>query len=174
MSSGQRLVPAGRVGRPHGNDGSFHVDRPQATLEPGTTVTVAGREARIERRAGTPERPLLRLSGVGDRDAAAALRGEKLLVAEADAPLGEGEWLAEDLVGCRIEGIGEVRRVVSGPSCDVLEVGEDGFLVPFLSDAIRSIDTAAGTIEVDRRFLGLAPPRPEPEAGPTAERRGAR
>ena len=157
MTAAGARVAAGRVGRPHGTDGSFYVDGASATLEPGTAVTIAGNEARVERRAGTAERPLIRLSGVADRDAAAALRGQALVVALADAPLGEGEWLAEQLVGLRVEGLGTVRRVVSGPSCDVLEVGEDGFLVPFVSDAIRSVDPATGAIEVDHGFLGLAP-----------------
>jgi ribosomal 30S subunit maturation factor RimM len=47
--------------------------------------------------------------------------------------------------------------VVSAPSCDVLEVGDDGVLVPFVSDAVRRVDPEAGVIEVDLRFLGLAP-----------------
>ena len=41
------------------------------------------------------------------------------------------------------------------PSCDVLEVGEDGVLIPFVSDAIERIDLAARVIEVDTAFLGL-------------------
>lgn len=151
----ERLVPVGRVGRPHGRDGSFYVDGASASIGEGGLLTVAGREARVVRRGGTEQRPLLRLEGVDDRDAAAALRGEALLVPEEAAPLEEGEWLAADLVGLRIEGLGEVTRVIAGPSCDLLEVGEAAELVPFVSDAIRGIDTEAGVIEVDRAFLGL-------------------
>ena len=44
---------------------------------------------------------------------------------------------------------------MAGPSCDVLEVGEGGVLVPFVSDAIRRVDAEAGVIEVDSEFLGL-------------------
>ena len=65
------------------------------------------------------------------------------------------EWLIAELVGCRIEGIGEVRRVLTLPSCDVLEVGEEGVLVPLISDAVLRVDVDARVIEVDRRFLGL-------------------
>jgi 16S rRNA processing protein RimM len=144
------LVSAGRVGRPHGRDGSFYVDRPHHELRLGTEVTIAGRSRRVERRAGSDQRPLVRLSGVGDRDAAAGLRGESLLVEEE---LGEDEWLASDLVGCRVAGLGEVRRVLDGPSCDVLEL-DDGTLVPLVSDAVRAVDPEAGTIEVDLEFLG--------------------
>lgn len=152
------MVPVGRVGRAHGRDGAFLVEAPGHALAEGTKLSVAGHSAVVERRAGTDERPLVRLSAVRGREAAAALRGEALLAAEADAPLADGEWLAEDLVGCRIEGLGEVRRVIPGPSCDVLEVGDDGILIPFIAAAIRSIDPQARSIELDRRFLALGEP----------------
>ena len=146
------------MGRPHGLDGSFHVAAPGHALAEGTVLTIAGDEVVVERRAGTAERPLVRVSGTGDRDAAAALRGESMLVAESEPQLADGEWLAADLIGCRIEGLGEVRRVVAAPSCDVLEVGEEGVLIPFITLAIRSIDPIARSIEVDRGFLALDPP----------------
>ena len=147
-------VTAGRVGRAHGLDGSFYVDGPAEPLEPGVEVSVAGRTARVERRAGTDARPIVRLSGVEHRPAAEALKGERILVAGGD--LAEGEYLSADLVGCAVPGLGEVRRVVRGPSCDVLEVGEEGVLVPFVSDAVTRVDTVARVIEVDTAFLGLA------------------
>jgi 16S rRNA processing protein RimM len=150
----ERVITAGRVGRPHGLDGSFAVIEPGHELARGTKVTVAGRSLEVERRAGTDARPLVRLSGVTDRKAAAALGGELLLVSEAQEPLAEGEWLVEDLVGCEIEGLGSVTRVIAGLSCDVLEV-EGGQLVPLIADAVRSVDAENGRIEVDRRFLGL-------------------
>ena len=153
MTTGERLVPAGRIGRPHGRDGSFYVDGAEHPLPAGLTVTVRERSVRIERRAGTDERPLIRLEGSASREDAAALRGEVLLVPEADAPLGAGEYRFADLVGCSVPGLGTVREVLSGPSCDVLDV--DGTLVPFVSDAVRRVDLEERVIEVDRDFLGL-------------------
>lgn len=143
-------MTAGRVGRPHGTDGSFWVERASHPLGVGTAVTIAGRPLHVERRAAGDERPLVRVSAVGDRDAAAALRGELLLVDEA---LEEGEWLAGDLVGCRVDGLGSVRRVLEAPSCELLEL-EDGTLVPFIRDAVRRVDLERGVIEVDRGFMG--------------------
>jgi 16S rRNA processing protein RimM len=140
------LRPAGRVGRAHGLDGSFYVNRADAALAEGSTVTVGGKSAVIERRAGTDQRPLIRLSGIDPREHT----GELLLV---DEPLEEGEYDARQLVGAEVVGVGRVDRVVNGPSCDVLEVGE--VLIPFVSDAIRSVDVEGGVIEVDRAFLGL-------------------
>jgi 16S rRNA processing protein RimM len=170
LTSSPRLVTVGRVGRAHGRDGSFWVE--DALLEDddgpdplgvGTEVFVAERAGRVERRAGTSARPLLRLDSITDRDAAGAVRGRELRVAETDAPLAPGEWLIDDLLGARVEGIGEVRRVLAAPSCDLLEVGDDAVLIPLVSDAIRRIDVAEGVIEVDRRFLGVDAATAEPE-----------
>lgn len=155
MSGGERLVPIGRVGKAHGLDGSFYVTRASHPLPKGMTLTVAGRSARIERRGGTDDRPLIRLGGIEDRDAVAALTGEPLLADIAEAPLEPDEYLAADLVGCDVPGLGEVTRVVEAPSCDVLEVGPQGTLIPFISDAIEQVDLAARRIHVDRAFLGL-------------------
>ena len=156
MTRGLRLVAAGRVGRPHGLDGSFKVNQPGEAIEEGTVVTVAGVERLVERAGGTARHPLVRLEGIGDRDSAAALGGELLQVAAVEAPLAEGEWLAGDLLGCRVEGLGAVQRVLPGPSCDVLEL-DGGVLVPLISDAVTSVDVDRRVIEVNRAFLGLAP-----------------
>lgn len=139
------LVTAGRVGKPHGYDGSFYVEDASHQLEPGATLTVGGSKHVVARRAGTDERPLVRLEGVDD---AGALRGELLLV---EAELAEGEWVASDLIGSAVAGHGRVVRVLDGPSCSVLELS-DGSLVPFVRDAIRSVES--GRIEVDEGFIG--------------------
>jgi len=153
MPAQTRLVTAGRVGRPHGLDGSFWVAAVAHDLSVGTVVSVSGTERLVERRSGSEARPLIRLRGVGDRDGAAALGGEMLLVSEHEAPLLDGEWLAGDLEGCVVAGLGTVRRVVGAPSCDLLEL-DDGTLVPLISDAVRAIDLDRRRIEVDHRFLG--------------------
>ena len=53
---------AGRVGRPHGLDGSFHVTRPRPALLPlGGALRIGERNAEIVRRSGTGNRPSLRV-----------------------------------------------------------------------------------------------------------------
>lgn len=148
-------VAAGRVGRPHGLDGSFYVNGPKQPLAEGTVIRVAGADRLVERRAGTDERPIVRLEGISDRNGAAALLGEQLLLEQEDEPLEEGEYIVSDLVGCTIEGLGVVTGVIPGPSCDVLEVGVDGVLVPFVSDAVKRVDLEGRIIEIDRDFLDL-------------------
>jgi 16S rRNA processing protein RimM len=155
-------IEAGRVGRPHGLDGSFHVTRPDARLLASEELWVRGRAFRVERRAGTPERPILRLAGQSGREAAEALRVAGLAVPADRAPaLEEGEYWAHELVGCVVvdgeRRVGEVRRMLPLPSCEVLEVvlpDERELLVPMVRDAIRSVDVAARRIDVDLSFLG--------------------
>jgi 16S rRNA processing protein RimM len=138
-----------KVGRPHGLDGSFYVDGP---IEEGAEIVIAGRTHTVVKRKGTEPKPFIRVSGVDDRDGAEALRGETITLANPEL-LGDDEWLIEDLVGCRIEGVGEVTGVLEGLSCDVLEVGDE--LIPLVSDAVTHVDVENKVIEVNREFLGL-------------------
>ncbi len=161
LASEDRLG-AGRVGRAHGLDGSFYVTgaRPRL-LALGTDVTIAGMTVAIVRRAGTDRRPIVRVQGVEDRAGAEALRGEALTVAAADAPsLGEGEWWAHELEGCVVldgeRRLGTVTRMIELPSCEALEVAREAggpLLVPMVKDAIRRVDVAAGTIDVNMDFV---------------------
>ena len=128
-----------------------------ALLAQGRAVTVDGVAREIVRRAGTDERPIVRFSGVGSREAAEALRGQDLVVDRAEAPpLEEDEWYATDLVGCRVvDGaveVGEVDALVAFPSCEALDVG--GRLIPLVRDAVRSVDVEGRVIDVDLAFLG--------------------
>jgi 16S rRNA processing protein RimM len=168
-------VPGGRVGRPHGLDGSFYVTRPRIRLLTlGAAVTVAGQATTIVRRAGTDQRPIVRVEGIEDRTAAEALRGTELLIGGGDAPaLGEQEWWAHELEGCEVldgeQLLGTVSKLIELPSCEALEVRPAGggqvVLVPLVKDAIRRVTPAQRRIEVDLDFLGLSG-REEADEGP--------
>jgi 16S rRNA processing protein RimM len=182
-----RTVEAGRVGRPHGLDGSFYVTRARPRLlERGAVLSVAGRPATVERRAGTDARPIIRLVGVSDREAALALRGEALVAASAALPeLAEGEWWAHELEGCEVRDgerlVGTVSRLLEFPSCEALEVrrtgGEGELLVPLVKEAVRRVSVGERRIDVDVSFIegppAGGPPREYP-AGGGAGRRGRR
>lgn len=156
-------LSAGRVGRPHGLDGSFYVTQPRAALlEAGRTLLVGEHEDEIVRRAGTEARPIVRLASCTTRTAAEALRGTDLRIPRDQAPeLEEDEWWPEQLEGCTVHDgereVGVVRELRALPSCDVLHVareGRDELLVPLIHDAVRSVDVDAKRIEVDLAFLG--------------------
>jgi len=129
------------------------VRRASADLAEGATVIVAGEPRLITRRAGSSDRPIVRLEGSVSREDAEALRGFELLV---EAVLEPDEYWARDLVGCRVvdgaREIGVVDRMVALPSCEAIEVGE--LLIPMVRDAIRSIDVPGRRIDVDMGFVG--------------------
>jgi 16S rRNA processing protein RimM len=166
LTAPERWLLAGIVGRPHGLDGSFHVgDAVAELLVAGTIVHVGSEEREIVRRAGHDARPIVRLQGCEDRAAARALSGAEMLVSRDTAPeLGDDEWWAGDLEGCRVRDggteVGVVTRLIELPSCEVLEVARtDGgadLLVPLVKDAVRTVDVEGQAIDVDLRFLGVA------------------
>jgi 16S rRNA processing protein RimM len=140
-----------KVGRPHGLDGSFYVDGP---LDEGQTVTIGDREFTVVERKGTDAKPIIRLEGVDDRDAAENLRGITLSPTSDERPAtSDDEWLIEDLIGCEIKGLGKVTGVLEGLSCDVLDV--EGELIPLVTDAVTNVDVENKQIDVNREFLGL-------------------
>jgi 16S rRNA processing protein RimM len=156
-------LSAGRVGRAHGLDGSFVVTRPRPPLLVlGASLRIGGSEREVVRRAGTDEKPIVRLEGVEAREAAEALRDQELLVRRAAAPpLDDDEYWPEDLEGCTVTDgdvhVGIVSALIGYPSVDVLEVereGADPLLVPMVRDAIRSVDVAAKRIDVSLAFMG--------------------
>ena len=154
------LLTAGRVGRPHGLDGSFHVTRPRGMLLwIGGSVRISDAVHEIVRRAGTEDRPILRLQGIDDR------AGSRCCVARSCSSSGRRRRRCPRAsTGRRISSVAPWRRrmvvelgVVDAmralPSCEVLEVGE--LLVPMVGDAVLSIDLATRRIVVDPEFLGV-------------------
>ena len=62
------------------------MDAQVALLSLGASVTVGGAERTIVRRAGTDLRPIVRVEGCENREAALALRGGELTVDSAVLP----------------------------------------------------------------------------------------
>jgi 16S rRNA processing protein RimM len=150
------LVPVGLVGRPHGLDGAFVVERAsddERRWEVGAAVLVDGMPATIElsRRVGGGRRAI-RLDRRVERGAQLAVHVSEL------SPPGPDSYYAFQLVGLAVvdEGgreLGRVLDVLPGVANDNLELG-DGTLVPLIDDAVRTVDLEAGRIVVERGFLG--------------------
>ena len=144
----------GRVGRPHGLDGSFFVEHPSEDarwFEVGSRLLADGGEVEvIAARHGSGGRPVLRL----DR----RLPRGSLLEVTRDAlpPTAEGEYYSFELEGLEVveEGgalLGRVLAVVPGVANDSLEL-DSGALLPLVEACVRSIDLSAQRILVAPGF----------------------
>ena len=152
--SSTEYVTIGRVGRPHGLDGSFFVERASDDPERfavGAVVYVAGERAEVVvSKRGSGGRPVIRL----DRDAP---RGAELTVLrEALPPTAEGEYYAFQLVGLEVverdRVLGRVKDVLPGAANDNLEL-DTGALVPLVDAAVAGVDLERGRIDVVPGFL---------------------
>jgi 16S rRNA processing protein RimM len=155
------------VGRPHGVRGAFLVDGAVDwfAYAAGSALLLDGEERRIRERGESGGRPLVQLEGVDDRDAAAALRGAQLELDAAELPEPEPDaFYVFDLVGCdafcgaRL--VGRVRDVLERPANDVLVVEPAGggeLLVPFIREAVPSVDVAARRLELAEAFCETEP-----------------
>jgi 16S rRNA processing protein RimM len=149
-----KLVPVGRVGRPHGLDGSFVVEQASADerrFTVGATLFVDGEQAQVvaSRRVGRARRAI-RLDRPVARGSELAVRPEQLPPPEPD------HYYVFQLVGLDVVSRGRVRGrvrdVLPGVANDSLEL-ESGELVPLVEDAIVAIDLAARRIELEPGFL---------------------
>ena len=100
---------------------------------------------------------VVRLQGIDDRDAAAAMSGTDVGVYRSQLPPPDaGEYYWSDLVGMQVftlqdKLLGVVDHLIETGSNDVLVIrGERECLVPFIrGQVIRSVDLQAGVIRVD-------------------------
>jgi len=154
VPSAPELVPIGRVGRPHGLDGSFFVEGPSERAEAfasGAVVYVDGEPAKVvASKRGSQNRPVIRLERRVDRGAELAVPREAL------PPLEENEYYAFQLVGLAVEEeggrvLGRVRDVLDYPANDVLEL-DSGLSLPLVEACVRKVDLDGGRIVVARGF----------------------
>jgi 16S rRNA processing protein RimM len=152
------LVPVGRVGRPHGLDGSFFVEGPSdrdGVFAAGAVVHVDGAPLKIvSSKRGSQGRPVIRLERRVDRGAELAVPRDSL------PPLEEDEYYAFQLVGLEVEEeggrlVGKVTDVLEYPANDVLEL-DSGLSLPLVEACVRTVD-------LDRGRIVIAPGFAEPE-----------
>lgn len=147
------LIPVGRVGRPHGLDGSFFVEQPSddpARFAVGATLVVGGEPAHVVGSKRARGRPVIRLDRQVARGAALAVRASEL------PPADEDSYYVFQLVGLSVEedggrALGRVSAVAPGVANDVLEL-DTGLLLPMHEACVRSVNLTAGRIVVERGF----------------------
>lgn len=147
------LVTVGRVGRPHGLDGSFVVERPsenEALFAPGAQLVAGGEEATVESRKRSGGRLVVRL----DREVP---RGTELALPRSRLPEpAEDSYYVFQLLGLEVveEGgrsLGAVREINPGVANDVL-VLDSGLLLPMHEECVREVDLEGGRVIVARGF----------------------
>ena len=148
------LVPIGRVGRPHGLDGSFFVEGPSERADAfaaGATVYVDGEPLEIvASKRGAQNRPVIRLARRVPRGAMLAVPRDTL------PPLDEDEYYAFQLVGLTVEEeggrlLGRVAEVLDYPANDVLQL-DSGLALPLVEACVRQVDLEGGRIVVAAGF----------------------
>jgi 16S rRNA processing protein RimM len=165
MMKPSALVPIALVRRAHGVRGEVRIEPYNEESE----ILVDLEEITLRRRDGTlclaritscrraHEAFLVQIEGVGDRDAAEALRGAQVLVPRAKLPAPEpGEFYHFDLVGLAVHDadgskVGEVARVLHTEGQDLLVVlGPSGErLVPLVDLCVRKIDLESRRIDLE-------------------------
>ncbi len=151
-------VELGRIGSPYGVMGWMHVqcftELPEGLLDypvwalrlTGEPVTRKLLEGRAQGRG-----LVVKLEGVADRDAAAALRGASIVVRRQDLPKpGKREYYRVDLIGLpvrNLEGVnlGEVAYFVDGPMHALMVVrGDREHCIPATPQVLRQVELGPG------------------------------
>jgi 16S rRNA processing protein RimM len=158
-------VTVGEIVAAHALHGLLRVrvaQLPAPSLAPGRRVLLelggAWREVTVTH-AGPHGRGqvLVGLEGIGDRTAAEALRGARLLVHAADLPaLDENEYYHHEVLGFTVETldgavVGTIAGIMVNGLHDVWEVraGTREHLIPVVADVVRAIDRDARRVRID-------------------------
>jgi len=158
----QGRVALGVIGRPHGVRGQVRIrpytERPGDVAAYGPVELADGRRLEIAVVGEAKGMVTVRLAGVTDRDAAAALTGQEIFVPRERLPqTAAGEYYHHDLIGLAAEGVdgtalGRVVAVQDFGAGTVLEIarGAGGtVLVPFGDAAVPEVDIEGGRVVID-------------------------
>ena len=141
----------GRVGRPHGLDGSFVVEAASDDPErfaPGASVLLGGRPAEVVEQKRAGGRLVIRLDRTAER-------GSELQIPRSELPEPEsGSYYVFQLVGLEVteddgRALGKVTDVAPGVANDVLEL-DSGVALPLVEACVREVD-------LERRRIVVAP-----------------
>ena len=131
---------------------------PEALTRYGALHDAAGRKFEITAfRPGKAGEAVICFAGVGERDAAQALKGTELFIGrDALPPTGQDEFYHADLIGLEAQDsegrvLGKVAAIHNYGAGDVIEIARpdgDSILLAFTSDNVPTIEVATGRIVV--------------------------
>ncbi|ACY15021.1 ribosome maturation factor RimM [Haliangium ochraceum] len=166
------FLEIGYVARPHGIRGELRVvthEPSSSTLLSVSRMAIADAvyevaSVRAVSGGGSADGAfLVRLRGLGDRNAAELLRGRPVGVARDELPLEDDEVFLADLVGCAVvledgTAYGVIAAIDAGPQDRlVIHDGEVERLLPLVSEFVLDVDLEAERVVV-------APPEGLPES----------
>lgn len=164
----KETVLIGKVGSPVGIKGEVRITlyaQDSTNLKEGKVLllergTVPPVPMQIKRLRYQKDRPVIKLEGIDDRNAAEAIRDMRVSIFADDLEeLPEGEHYVRDLIGCRVvdtaaggREVGVLRDVIQNTAQSVLDVETaegKSVLIPAVDAFLRNIDEEAGVIEVE-------------------------
>jgi 16S rRNA processing protein RimM len=146
-------VRIGRVGRPHGLDGSFvveHSSDDNRWWKTGARFLAGGESVEVVGHRTSSGRPVIKLNRTVERGTLLEVERDEL------PPTEEDEYYTFQLVGLEVveengRVLGTVADVIPGIANDVLEL-DGGILLPMIEDCVRHVDLEAGRIVVAAGF----------------------
>jgi 16S rRNA processing protein RimM len=146
-------VRIGRVGRPHGLDGSFVVENAsddRRWWKTGARFLAGGEHVEVVGHRTSSGRPVIKLDKPVERGSDLEVEREALPATAED------EYYAFELVGLPVveetgRALGTVKAVTPGVANDVLEL-DTGALLPMVEDCILRVDLDGGRVTVAQGF----------------------
>lgn len=155
----RKYLETGKIINVHGLDGTVKVECWADDVSVVTGLKTVyfdenGADKReVERSTYQKQFALLKLSGVSDRDQAAALRGRIIYADRADIPVEDGGHFIADLIGLTVTDAdsgkvyGRIKDIYNRGASDIYEIEGDGgeiYLMPAVKQFIDRIDLESG------------------------------
>lgn len=159
----QNYIEAGRITNTHGVNGEVKIevwlDSP-AFLKKFDRFFLEGQERKLLSARVHKGFLIAKLEGIGDVNAAMALKGKTVHILRSDAKLPKGAYFLQDIIGASVQDeqgreIGLLTEVLERPASNIYVVqGAEEHLIPAVPEFILSTDPEAGVITV-RLIEGL-------------------
>lgn len=153
----QNYIEAGRITNTHGVNGEVKIevwlDSP-AFLKKFDRLFLEGQERKLLSARVHKGFLIAKLEGIGDVNAAMALKGKTVHILRSDAKLPKGAYFLQDIIGASVQDeqgreIGLLTEVLERPASNIYVVqGAEEHLIPAVPEFILSTDPEADVITV--------------------------